>query len=51
MRVSGSGLSVVLVSAGVGIVVGADRHSCAARDDVASTAQVEELLTVLSTLS
>jgi hypothetical protein len=42
---------MVLVFAGVGIVVGADRHSSAAHYDVASTAQVEQLLTVLSTLS
>jgi trehalose 6-phosphate phosphatase len=41
----------VLVSAGVGIVVGNDRHGSAAQYYVESTEEVEQLLTVLSTLS
>lgn len=41
----------VLVSAGVGIVVGNDRHGSAAHYYVESTEEVEQLLTVLSTLS
>jgi trehalose 6-phosphate phosphatase len=41
----------VLASAGVGIVVGDDRHGSAARYYVESTDEVEQLLTVLSTLS
>jgi trehalose 6-phosphate phosphatase len=40
-----------LASTGVGIVVGPDRHGSAARFYVESTAEVERLLTVLSTLS
>lgn len=41
----------VLASAGVGIVVGNDRHGSAAHYYVESTEEVEQLLTVLSTLS
>jgi trehalose 6-phosphate phosphatase len=40
----------VLASAGVGIVVGNDRHGSAAHYYVESTEEVEQLLTVLSTL-
>lgn len=41
----------VLASAGVGIVVGNDRHGSAAHYYVESTEEVEQLLIVLSTLS
>jgi trehalose 6-phosphate phosphatase len=41
----------VLASAGVGIVVGSDRYGSAAQYYVESTAEVERLLMVLSTLS
>ena len=41
----------VLASAGVGIVVGSDRYGSAAQYYVESTAEVERLLTALSTLS
>jgi trehalose 6-phosphate phosphatase len=41
----------ILASAGVGIVVGNDRHGSAAPFYVESPAEVEQLLTVLSTLS
>jgi trehalose 6-phosphate phosphatase len=41
----------VLASAGIGIVVGNDRHGSAAHYYVESTEEVEQLLTVLSTLS
>ena len=40
----------VLASAGVGIVVGNDRHNSAAKFYVKSTAEVEQFLTVLSQL-
>jgi trehalose 6-phosphate phosphatase len=41
----------ILASAGVGIVVGSDRRGSAAHYYVQSTEEVEQLLTVLSTLS
>jgi trehalose 6-phosphate phosphatase len=41
----------ILASTDVGIVVGNDRHGSAAQFYVESTAEVEQLLTVLSTLS